>query len=439
MSVTRSPAAGHLAGLVAAGLPVWLAAHPPSLAGELDRPTCTGRLVIAGGAVQPDNSEVWSAFLDGLPDRYHDTIAVIASASAEPVSAFESVRKTLARHGVAPERVFLVRAATEDDSATPEDESLWVAGGSDEAEVGRVRTAGGIWFTGGDQARTARVLHAGADAGTPLLEVLHERLRSCAVIGGTSAGAAIQSLTMILRGDSLTALLDPVADAADASRMEGGALVLGAGAGFFPYGVVDQHFDRQARLGRLARSVSLAPGAAKGFGIDEDTALVVDVATGRGTVAGRGSVTVLIRDEHTRPGAGAGPFRIDDLSLSLATAGDGIDLVTGAVEPASYKSTDTLAAPHYDHVVTAGGGIALPNFRLEDVLGVDLVDNGPTRSLERWTFAADGRAVMYRFREEPGTRAHGGQDASGRYRYAISGLRFSITPGHVRLDVSEEE
>jgi cyanophycinase len=439
MRVTPGPASGHLAGLVAAGLLAWLAAHAPSLAGEPDGPTRPGRLVIAGGAVQPDNSEVWSAFLEGLPDRDHDTIAVIASASAEPVSAFEGVRKTLARYGVEPGRVFLVRAATEDDPATPEDESLWVAGGSDEAEVGRVRSAGGIWFTGGDQARTARVLDAGSDAGTPLLEVLHERHRSGAVIGGTSAGAAIQSRTMILRGDSLTALLDPVADAADASRMEGGALVLGTGAGFFPFGVVDQHFDRQARLGRLARSVSLAPGAAKGFGIDEDTALVVDMATGRGTVAGRGSVTILIGDEQTRPGPGAGAFRIDDLSLSLATAGDRIDLMTGAVEPASYKSTDTLASPHYDHVVTSGGGIALPNFRLEDVLGIDLVDNGPTRSLDRWTFSADGRAVLYRFREEPGTRARGGQDPSGRHRYAISGLRFSIVPGHVRLDVSDEE
>ena len=202
MSVTPGPASGHRASLVAAALLAWLAAHAPSIAKEADGPTSTGRLVIAGGALEPDNSEVWSAFLDGLPDRDHDTIAVIASASAEPFSAFEGVRQTLARYGVAPERVFLVRAATEDDSTTPEDESFWAAGASDEAEVGRVRTAGGIWFTGGDQARTARVLHAGSDAGTPLLEILHERLRSGAVIGGTSAGAAIQSRTMILRGDS---------------------------------------------------------------------------------------------------------------------------------------------------------------------------------------------------------------------------------------------
>ncbi len=64
---------------------------------------------------------------------------------------------------------------------------------------------------------------------------------------------------------------------------------MGEGLGIFPFGIIDQHFDRKARLGRLI--VALAEsGQPHGYGIDEDTALVVDLDAQSAEVFGLGTV-----------------------------------------------------------------------------------------------------------------------------------------------------
>ncbi len=387
-----------------------------------------GRLVIVGGALDRSNAEVWGAFISSLPDPETDRIAVIAAASGEPVSSFESARSTLAAHGVSPERVFLVRAAVMDDPATDEDESKWAGGGFDTAEAEALRTAGGIWFTGGDQVRTARVLFDSAGRAGPVLETLRHRLAAGAVIGGSSAGAAIQSQVMILRGDGLTALLEPLGREGTMAEMEDGRLILGRGAGFFVHGVVDQHFDRQARLGRLARAVAVSPDARFGYGIDENTALVVDLGSSTATVSGPGTVTVL-DDLEARRSAGQ-VFHVEGLKLSLATAGDTIDLVTGAVTPAVFKTEDLMSEPRGDPGSSAGFGPALPSQSLTDRLIDGLIDNEAT-TLDLWSAEEGGRAVRFRFEKSPATTGLSGRDGSDRRGYAVSGLRFSVAPGAV--------
>ena len=404
---------------VLAAILLCLSCPPPSLAQD-------GRLVIVGGALAPDNAAVWGAFIAGLPDPAHDRIAVIASASAEPVASFESARAALARHGVAPERVVLIRAAVLDDPATTEDERLWRGGGNDPLEVATIGSVGGIWFTGGDQARTAALLHDAEGASTPLLLAMRQRLAQGAVIGGSSAGAAIHGDVMILRGDGLTALVEPVGEPAEAAAMEDGRLILAPGAGFFPFGLIDQHFDRQARLGRLARAVTNTKAVRMGFGIDENTALVVDLGARTAGVAGEGAVTVI--DARTATSSQS-PFSADGLILSLAAPGDQIDLMTGHVTPALFKTTDTLAQPFYNTAPSTAVGPALPFRRFEDALVRDLIDNGASTRLDQWSFQSDGVAVRFRFDETSTTRAFNGRDGEGQVQHAISGVRFSITPG----------
>ncbi|ESQ74266.1 cyanophycinase [Asticcacaulis sp. AC402] len=396
-----------------------------------------GVLVIAGGAVEPDNTAIWGKFIDALPHPESDRIAVIVSASGEPILSFESARKTLEKHGIARERVILIKAAVIDDPSTSEDERDWQKGGFDADNLRIIATAGGVWLTGGDQVRTARIFYTSEGQATPLLAALHERLKQGAVIGGSSAGAAIQSGTMIASGDSFTALTTPVGNAADQSSMNDGALVLGRGANFFPFGVIDQHFDRQARLGRLARAVTLTDGPKHGFGIDENTALIVDLKTARATVAGPGTVT-LLDASGAKKGSGPG-FHVTDLGLGLISAGDEVDLKTLQVRHAAFKTTDALKKPYYDHVHASGGGIALPNQKLEDMLTLDLVDNAKAGRLDRWTFGDNGTAVRYRFEERPITQAFGGKDAAGKYRYSISALAFSIVQAAVTFRTLEPE
>lgn len=109
--------------------------------------------------------------------------------------------------------------------------------------------ATGVWFIGGDQNKLS-----GTYLGTKTAQRFHELLRRGGVIGGTSAGAAIMSRVMIRGGRD-----EPV---------------LGAGLGFLTGAIVDQHFLKRQREGRLMKAVRARPGLV-GLGIDEGTALVV--------------------------------------------------------------------------------------------------------------------------------------------------------------------
>ena len=98
-------------------------------------------------------------------------------------------------------------------------------------------------------------------------------------MSGSSAGAAIMSDPMITSGSSVEALVYPPAPQPHDTRLS-----VGRGLGFFPLGLVDQHFLQRGRLGRLVAAM-MATGWPHGFGIDENTAMVI--ADGRLTRAGR--------------------------------------------------------------------------------------------------------------------------------------------------------
>jgi cyanophycinase len=63
------------------------------------------------------------------------------------------------------------------------------------------------------------------------------------------------------------------------------------GLGFAPDLVIDQHFRRRDRMGRLLTALSYNPEPL-GVGVDEDTAAMID-ADGVLTVLGSGAVTVV--------------------------------------------------------------------------------------------------------------------------------------------------
>ena len=392
-----------------------------------------GRLVIAGGAVARDNADVHGAFLDGLP--VEGRIAVIPAASGEPAQSAQAYIETLSGFGIAADRIDIVRLAVIDDEATPDiDESAWADNASAPAEIAKIEAAAAIWFTGGDQVRITSALLRADGTETPMLAALRARHAAGAAIGGTSAGAAIMSRTMIARGDSLAALTQPLltADASE-SQMDGGALMVSAGLGFMPLGVVDQHFDRKARLGRLARTLAEVPAADRiGFGIDEDTALVVDLAQGEAFVAGVGGVTVLDGRTAT-PSLRRNAFAIRGLVLGHLAPGDRVSLADLTITPAPGRDRIDPARGYYTHAAQSGAGMALPNDGLEDALGVELVDNRVSDELERVSFDGDGRGVRYVFAETADTWGAYGDDATGAGRYTVSGVIFSIEPVRVSI------
>lgn len=112
-----------------------------------------------------------------------------------------------------------------------------------------LRAATGVWFGGGAQQRLAE-----AYVGTRVERELAALLARGGIVGGSSAGAAIQTLTMIQEGR------DPP--------------VLARGFDLVPSAIADQHFLRRDRLPRLLQALTMAPGHF-GLGVDEGTAVLV--------------------------------------------------------------------------------------------------------------------------------------------------------------------
>jgi cyanophycin synthetase len=108
-------------------------------------------------------------------------------------------------------------------------------------------------------------------------EVLYRRRRDGLVIGGTSAGAAMMSNTMIIRGDSNR---NP--------RL--GVIAIAPGMDLLPNSIIDTHFTQRGRLGRLLTAIAHYPQEL-GLGVDENTAMIV--TDSHFEVIGENSVTVV--------------------------------------------------------------------------------------------------------------------------------------------------
>lgn len=201
----------------------------------------------------------------------------------------------------------------------------------------------GIYFSGGDQARhleslfTKRV-SGGASIFAASAEINTLRQRFDAgqlVVAGTSAGNHIQgggtwkntAVPMIGGGDSYAALTGGFAQGTGAALETAGAATRYAagGHGFFKYGVLDSHFSRRAREARLVRATREG-GMDYGFGVDENTALVVGKPSSDGstsmTVLGEAGVFVADVRGATVASTGNAPYRISGVKVHYLIQGD---------------------------------------------------------------------------------------------------------------------
>lgn len=128
--------------------------------------------------------------------------------------------------------------------------------------------ATGVWFGGGRQS-----LLMDAYRGTEVEKQLRALLTRGGVIGGTSAGAAVMSRVMITSGREEARLAE--------------------GFDFLSEAIIDQHFLKRNRVKRLVNVVKKNPNFV-GLGVDEQTALVVDILQKRFRVIGESYVVACL-------------------------------------------------------------------------------------------------------------------------------------------------
>jgi len=203
----------------------------PAVGVPVNRPS-QGSLVICGGGTLPDS--VFERFLE-LAGGPQAKIVFIPTATEFTDSPRANKDLDLLRaHGAT-----MVQSLHTRDRAEANDPTFYRP----------LTAATGVWLAGGVQSRLAE-----SYLNTEVERQLKALLDRGGVIGGTSAGAAIMTRVMITGGWRKA--------------------TEGQGFDLLPGSVVDQHFLKRNRLGRLLGMLAAHPGLV-GFGIDEGTALVV--------------------------------------------------------------------------------------------------------------------------------------------------------------------
>jgi cyanophycinase len=169
-------------------------------------------------------------------------IAVIPTASSIPVEVGENYVMAFEKLGC--KNIHILDIRTREDSDKPE-------------YIHIMRKANCVMFSGGNQSVITEKI-----GGTQLHDIMLTRYyNEPFVIAGTSAGAMCMSQEMITGGSAKESFTK-------------GAVSMGEGMSFNTSLIIDSHFIRRGRFGRLAESVAKFPNLL-GVGLAEDTGLVI--------------------------------------------------------------------------------------------------------------------------------------------------------------------
>jgi len=172
----------------------------------------------------------------------------------------------------------------------------------------RIRNCDAVMFTGGNQLRLSVT-----DGGTEFLSILKKRYENeNFLIAGTSAGAMAMSKTMIYEGNATRAHLK-------------GEVKITTGLGFIDSVIIDSHFEKRGRFGRLVQAVATNPSAI-GIGLGEDTGMLI---TDGNKMEAIGSGLVVIIDGHDILHSNiadipeGNPISIENLKVHFCEKGNG--------------------------------------------------------------------------------------------------------------------
>lgn len=170
------------------------------------------------------------------------SIKVIPTASSIPVEVGENYMAAFGKLGCSNVTVLDIRTRKDAE---------------EEVTLKHLEEADCIMMSGGDQSRIVEMI-----GGTRAHEIMKRRFKEePIVIAGTSAGAMAMSEEMIKGGSSTEAL-------------QQGSVEMGSGMGLVPGLIIDSHFIKRGRFGRLTEAVARYPDRL-GIGLAEDTGIII--------------------------------------------------------------------------------------------------------------------------------------------------------------------
>jgi len=262
-----------------------------------------GTLMIVGGGPQPP--ALVQRFVDLAGGRGHARIVVFGMASEDGEKAGEEKAQDLRALGAQARNVWANHAQANTDS------------------VARLLAdATGVWFVGGDQVKLIAALR-----GTKTDSAMHARYRAGAVIGGTSAGAAVMSALMITGDERHPGGARPDTSTGGFMTIARNDIVTDSGFAFVRDVIIDQHFLRRKRHNRLI-SIVLEDAPHLAAGIDESTALIVH-PDNTWEVAGESAVIVYDARHASITSSRSPVLGATDIRMHVLPAGSTFDPRTG--------------------------------------------------------------------------------------------------------------
>jgi len=221
-------------------------------------------------------------------------IEVVTTASMIPVEVGENYLNAFGKIGCT--NIGIISIRNREDVQNPE-------------YFERINECKALMFSGGNQLRLSSIY-----GGTDFLDLLMRRYweEPDFLIAGTSAGAMAMSNTMIYEGNATRAHLK-------------GEVKITTGLGFIDDVIIDSHFEKRGRFGRLAQAVASNPSAI-GIGLGEDTGMLI---TNGNRMEAIGSGMVMIVDGHDIRHSNIAdipdgcPISIENLKVHICEKGNG--------------------------------------------------------------------------------------------------------------------
>jgi cyanophycinase len=174
----------------------------------------------------------------------------------------------------------------------------------------RIEKCDAVMFSGGNQMRLSSTF-----GGTKFLTTIIDRYSNDEhfVIAGTSAGAMAMSNTMIYEGNAAKAHLK-------------GEVKLTTGLAFVDDVIIDSHFEKRGRFGRLAQAVATNP-ACIGIGLGEDTGMIITESGNKMEAIGSGCVIIIdghdVQFTNIADIPDGSPYSVEGLKVHICEKGNG--------------------------------------------------------------------------------------------------------------------
>eukprot|EP01100_Stratorugosa_tubuloviscum_P001682 TRINITY_DN1382_c3_g1_i1.p1 TRINITY_DN1382_c3_g1~~TRINITY_DN1382_c3_g1_i1.p1 ORF type:complete len:319 (-),score=136.07 TRINITY_DN1382_c3_g1_i1:112-1068(-) len=261
----------------------------------------------------------------------------------------------------------------------------------------------GFFFGGGDQSLLRYCLFDDSKSETnptPVLATILEQYNEFgAVIAGTSAGTMIQvgsdnngPIPLITSGESHNCFVYSVSNYAkyDYNDHNPHKTTVNPYGGFgnFDYGLLDTHFSQRGRQGRLV-CLAYNLNVRYGFGIDENTALVVD-AYGNMEVVGPAGVTIVdvanayqvstVYDQNNNALFTLTNWNLFNITYNYLTDGDRFEPNTGRITISNDKSSILGKESRAQSIMNVGNIFAANIFTS---VAIDLFDSQSLQTIAK--------------------------------------------------------